>query len=298
MNYRVRASSAKVGAVMVLLLLSASARADTVSRSFDVPPGGTLDIETDVGSIDVVTGGSAVEVRVEREGRDGEQLELDFRQQGDRVLVRGEWPQGERRWGQRAKVTFHVTVPKRFDLELQTSGGSITVGDLDGTVEADTSGGSLDFGVIQGDVDAHTSGGSIELAGGGANARLDTSGGSIRVGEVAGDLAAKTSGGSIRIDGVRGRVDASTSGGSVKARLTAQPTQDCRLSTSGGTVTLYIDPSMALDIDAHSSSGGVRSDVPIEGQTRGKRRLKGSINGGGPTMRLHSSGGGVRIRTM
>lgn len=281
-----------------LLFCSISVHADTISRSFDVGAGGALEMRTDTGSIDVSTGGDSVEIRVVRAGRDGEELELDFSQRGDRVIVRGEWPTEHRHRGHSARVRYEITVPQQFDLELQTSGGSITVDDLDGVLEADTSGGSLDFGMIQGEVDAHTSGGSIELEGGGAGVRLDTSGGSIRVGEVVGDLKATTSGGSIRIDGVGGRVEASTSGGSVKARLTSQPTQDCSLSTSGGTVTLYIDPALALDIDARSSSGGVRSDLAIDGQTSDKRRLRGSINGGGPKMRLHSSGGGVRIRTL
>lgn len=293
-----RAIALTAGAALVLVPAWA-AGADTLKRSFDVAAGGTLRVDTKVGSIDVRTGSSdQVTIRVERDGRDGELLDVQFEQRDGGIEVLGEWSDDKNNWNRKAKVQFHIEVPQRFDLELETSGGSITVGDLDGTLRADTAGGSLDFGRILGEVDAHTSGGSIKLAGGGANVRLNTSGGSIRVGEVAGDLNAKTSGGSIRIDGVDGMVDASTSGGSVEARLTSQPTQDCNLSTSGGTVTLYIDPGLALDIDAHASAGRVRSDIPVDGKTEDRRSLSGSINGGGPKMRLHSSGGGVRIRTL
>ena len=77
--------------------------------------------------------------------------------------------------------------------------------------------------------------------------------------------------------------------------MTSQPTEDCSLSTSGGSVTLYLASNLAVDINA--SGGGVRSDFAIDGQNRAKRRLRGSINGGGPTIRLHSGGGGVRIRS-
>jgi DUF4097 and DUF4098 domain-containing protein YvlB len=293
-----RAMALTAGAALALMPAWA-AGADTLQRSFDVAAGGTLRVDTEVGSIDVRTGGGdQVSIRVERDGRDGELLEVQFEQRGNDVEVVAKWPEDKSNRNRRAKVKFRIEVPRRFDLELETSGGSLSVGDLDGTLSAATAGGSLDFGNILGEVDAHTSGGSIELAGGGANVRLNTSGGSIRVGEVAGDLSARTSGGSIRIDGVNGMVDASTSGGSVEARLMSQPTRDCSLSTSGGTVTLYLDPALALDIDAHASAGKVRSDIPVGGKTEDRRRLRGSINGGGPTVRLHSSGGGVRIRTL
>lgn len=293
---------AALGAALMASFLAAAAQADVVSREFDVRDGGLLEIETDRGKIDVRTGSSGrVSVEVVRDGSRGELLEVQFDQNAERIRVKGEWPRGEDGWGwgggNRARIEFNVTVPRNFNLDLSTSGGSISVDDLDGTLKADTSGGSLDFGVIQGEVNGHTSGGSIKLAGGGSDVDINTSGGSIRVGPVQGSVNARTSGGSIKIAEVVGAVDASTSGGSVEARMTAQPAQDCNLSTSGGSVVLYLADGIAVDINATSSSGGVRSDFPIDGQTRAKRSLRGSLNGGGPEVRLHTSGGGIRIRS-
>lgn len=277
-----------------------AAGADTVTREFRVAPGGTLDLETDTGRIEVATdGGSTLRVEVQREGRDGEDLKLDFDQQGDNVVVRAHWPDedDDDDWHQhKARVKFLVRVPRQYNLRLDTSGGSIDVDDLDGTLDARTSGGSLEFGNIRGRVKGHTSGGSIKLAGAGDDVLLKTSGGSIRVGEVNGSLRAHTSGGSVRVAGALREVHATTSGGSVEATLLTQPSEDCVFSTSGGSVTLYMAGNLAVDIDARSSGGGVRSDFAVDGRTKAKRRLRGSLNGGGPTIRLESSGGGVRIR--
>ncbi len=289
-----------LGAALVSLLLAAPATADVIERSFDVRDGGWFELDTDRGKIDVRTGSSGeVIVEVVRDGARGEKLDVEFEQRGDRVIVKGDWPNMDTSWwrGDRAKIEFNVTVPQRFNLDVSTSGGSIKVDDLDGELRANTSGGSLTFGYIQGQVNAHTSGGSIRLEGGGTDVDLDTSGGSIRVGPVQGSVKARTSGGSISIEEVAGAVDATTSGGSVAATMTQQPTADCNLSTSGGSVTLTIAENLAVDIDATSSSGGVRSDIPIDGKTKHKRALRGSLNGGGPTVRLHTSGGGVRIRS-
>ena len=53
---------------------------------------------------------------------------------------------------------FVISVPHRFNVDLETRGGSINVDDLEGNVTANTSGGSLLFGRIAGDV-----GSSVEL---------------------------------------------------------------------------------------------------------------------------------------
>ncbi|MFK7888029.1 MAG: DUF4097 domain-containing protein [Gammaproteobacteria bacterium] len=292
-------STARAVALALAFSLPAlSASAGDLQRNFDVADGGLLKIDTEHGKIDVRTDGRDVQIEVLRDGSRAEEFIVEFEQDGDDVTVVGEWPDGLNSWRSRpkARIEFRVTVPPNFNLDLDSSGGSLRVADLGGSLRARTSGGSIQMGVIAGEVDANTSGGSIKLDGGGASARVNTSGGSIRVGRVAGDLHAHTSGGSVRIDGVQGNVDATTSGGSVEATLLQQPTSDCKLSTSGGTVTLNMAGEFAVDINASSGGGRVTSDWPIDGKKSAKRRLRGSLNGGGPLMRLSSSGGGVRIR--
>jgi hypothetical protein len=57
-----------------------------------------------------------------------------------------------------------------------------------------------------------------------------------------------------------------------------------------------IDPGARVSIDASASSGSVNSDVPVTIQgTIERDSLRGEMNGGGPLLRLRSSGGGVRI---
>lgn len=299
---------------------------DTITKTFKVDEGGMLTIDTDRGIIHVESGKSdEVEIVIEREAKSEsarkyiEQLEFSFDQDGNSVRVDGEW-KGERmkKWnswrsGLKIKITAHV--PNRFNLNAKTSGGSIAVSDLDGDVEVRTSGGSLKLGDIQGTVVGHTSGGSITLEGGGGTADLSTSGGSITLGEVNGEVNATTSGGSIRIDRAQGSVDASTSGGSVvvnevmgtvnastsggsiTATITEQPTDDCRLTTSGGSVNVKLASGLRFDLDAKTSSGSrLRSDFDITSSgTIKKNEVRGSVNGGGPLLYLRTSGGGINV---
>ncbi len=287
-----------MAAAMIFFVSAAARGAEDIDRSFDMAPGGLLELETDAGSIDIRTDDKdSVRVSVERSGKNADDLDVSFEQSGNKLKITGDWNEDKKGWwgGTSIKVRFKITLPREFDLDLSTSGGSISVSDLNGELRAHTSGGSLRFGQIEGQIKAHTSGGSIQVAGGGAKVDVHTSGGSIDIGDVSGPVVAKTSGGSISIDKVSGSIDASTSGGSVRANINSPLNSKSSLSTSGGTVHVTIAKSLALDIDAVAGSGGVRSEIPVDGQTRADRKLRGSINGGGVKLSLRSGGGGIRI---
>lgn len=306
---------------LATLLLSAAApslaattpaqSAGTIERSFDVGDGGTLIVDASFGSIDVTTsGGGRVVARVVREVRDRyddetdrilAEHEVEMSQDGNDVTVRTETSDDARdRWRDDYRTTplrvrLEISVPRDYNVDVETAGGHITVGDLQGALRARTSGGHLEFGEIVGAVWGRTSGGHIEVAGVDGNIDVETSGGSIDVGRVSGDARLETSGGNIRIDEVGGVIDASSSAGSITASIARQPPADSNLSTSAGSVTVNVAAGVGLDIDASTSAGGVSSDFSVDGSVR-RNSIDGSINGGGPELRLRTSAGSIRIR--
>lgn len=303
-----------LASALLLALGTAPAGAETVRESFTVGEGGTLIVDTDLGSVEVRTQGSdRVEVVVSITGSNVDDFDVVTAQDGDDVRIRGEYERsGSLFGGRNPRVHFEITVPERYNVDLGTAGGSITVDDLGGQARAKTSGGSLTFGAIRGPVWGRTSGGSITLASSSGEADVRTSGGSIRIGEVEGETVAHTSGGSIEIDRARGRVDAETSGGSIRvhevlgpirastsgggvtAYISEQPRADCRLTTSGGGITVYLADDVAVDLDA-SGSQKPRCDFELDDAVKTRTSLKGKINGGGPELFLRTSGGGVRV---
>jgi hypothetical protein len=310
-------------AFLGLLTLSAHAAVDSpVRRVFNVRDGGTLYLDTDVGNVHVVPGGGGVVVSIKRHARSQKELDrvhLTMEQQGNDVHVGAQYEQMSRwfSWGNDLDMTFDVTVPARYNVELKTAGGNVTVGDLHGFVHARTSGGSVKLARIDGPVDAHTSGGNVRLDGASGNATLRTSGGSVTTGDVGGNLeirssggsleahrvggtvVAHTSGGGITIGEAHGAINAESSGGSIRATIAAQPRGDSRLSTSGGGITVALAPNIAVDVDAHTSGGGVHSDIPITVVGHiSDDSLNGKLNGGGPHLVLRSSGGGIHIRKL
>jgi hypothetical protein len=311
LDIRLQWRRALVATAVILAAGMATAESQTIaSRTFDVKGRGLLTVDSDLGSVKVESGDAGqvrVDVTYDTRGTDRQDIDrfledfkVSFSQSGNDVSVTAEYPENGGHWWNRMRshpsVTFAVAVPRAFDVSLRTGGGSITVADLEGTVDAHTSGGSLHFGSITGPVTGRTSGGSIVLDGCAGDADVSTSGGSITIGEVAGQVKARTSGGSIQVDAVAGDIDASTSGGSVRARITKQPKGDCRLTTSGGSVTVRLAQGIAVDIDAHGN--WVRSELPVTMTVSGdlhRNRMRGTINGGGPQLYLRTSGGGVKI---
>lgn len=289
-------------ALLVLFLGTAGlAKADVIERQVATDAGQTLYLEADIGSIAIEGGASnQVEIEVQREGQGSDKFEVNVDSVSDGVKIEGRWTGGDRGWmsGNNPKIKFRIKIPSQYNLDLMTRGGSIKIEDLQGTVKARTSGGSLSLGRIDGEVNARTSGGSIEIKGSSANIEARTSGGSISIGDVSGSVIAKTSGGSISVEEVHGSVSATTGGGSITARMASQPGGDSELSTSGGSVVFYVNPDLNLDIKARAQGGGVRSDIAIGGKTKDKRALAGSINDGGPEVRLSTSGGSVRIKSL
>lgn len=310
-------------ALVLLLATAAHAATDTIRKGFQVAPGGTLHLDAGVGAITIVTGGTGVAFEVNRKARgrhDEEQLRehrITFRQEGNDVIVESDFEDRWDRWFSDYDVEWNIRVPADYNLDVKTSGGSIDLADIGGTVVAKTSGGSIKTGMLKDTATLKTSGGSIHIGGARTNVVAHTSGGWIKVGDAsgpveaktsggsitieraAGDVLARTSGGGITIEDASGTVDASTSGGSIHARLSRQPRGDSRLSTSGGGVTVTLASGIAVNLDARASGGGVHSDVPITiSGSQDDDELKGAINGGGPKLVLRSSGGGIRVKPL
>lgn len=248
-------------APIALLLIATGVQAKTINKEFTVANGGLLKISTDVGAIDIETHAKeTVLVEVDISGKNEDDMVVSFKKSGDNVSIKGGFDRSGFGFGNNhIRVTYKVTLPKIYNVDLDTSGGSIEIEHLTGEVDAHTSGGSISLEDMQGDIDIKTSGGSLDL------------------------------------DNIIGKIRAHTSGGSIKVKLPQSPTGDSKITTSGGSITAYLASNVAVDLFAKTSGGRVSSEIPVNGKTT-KRSIEGTINGGGPELVLKTSGGSVRIK--
>jgi tRNA A-37 threonylcarbamoyl transferase component Bud32 len=266
------------------------------TTSFAVAPGGKLTIDVDRGSIRISgSDRNTVGVRVIRRVTHANaskaaalinEHRILLRQTGNDVSITAHTPPSldvRSFFGFFSRpnldVRYEIEVPRNYAIDSQTCGGNVDVKQIQGLVKAQTMGGTVDVTDIEGAVDAKTMGGNVT------------------VGKCTGDLRAHTAGGSIAIEDFSGPcIHADTSGGNVSADFATALVSDSELKTMGGNVTVSLPASAAFTLDAETLGGGVNTELQV--LTEGKHHnshLHGTVNGGGPTLKLHTMGGNIDI---
>ena len=302
---RINRSILVLAGVLAGLMAAAAldAGAETkIEKEFPLAAGGAFVLQTDGGPVQVRGSDRATARIVITSRAEDVQSLYDFQYETTPQLVKlvvKRKGSGISSWfsmGRNDGLAFEVELPRAARCTLGTAGGPISVADMSAGVEADTSGGPIELRRIKGAVSADTSGGPITIEEVDGSVDADTSGGPIRISKVTGDITADTSGGGIDIAEAGGKVAADTSGGPISVRFGAGNAKGGSLETSGGGITIGLDPTAKLTIDASSSGGGVSCDLPVTVVgDRERTELKGDLNGGGALLHVRTSGGGIRI---
>jgi hypothetical protein len=300
-SYRRLVVAAAAAAILSCLPALAETR---IEKNLKLEPGGKLTIDSDAGSLTVTGSASPGAHVVLTSDKDDLESRFDLKLEelpGEvRITLKKKnaltsWTG----WFNNSKIRFEIQVPTKTKTDLQTGGGHVTVSALEGDAHAETSGGHIEVTDLHGNLTAETSGGHISIKKISGNARVETSGGHIETDAVDGDLFAETSGGHIEIRGAKGRVDADTSGGHVEVSFAKGNARGGKIESSGGGISVAVDPNVDLAIDASTSGGSVRTDIPVKivGKVSGSS-IKGSLGKGGEMLYVHTSGGSVSISAL
>jgi Putative adhesin len=155
------------------------------------------------------------------------------------------------------------------------------------------SGGVTDEGVGA-NAKLNTGSGGIHATGLQGGFSLETGSGNIYAEQVgAGDVKAETGSGSIELKNLHGGLRAETGSGDIKAGGTQS--EPWHLTTGAGSVELWTGDA-GIDLDAESGSGSIHSDRDIATKgSEGHHHMVGKINGGGPTVKIETGSGSIRI---
>lgn len=306
-----------VSKLAILLLLAASAAVAQGSRIYregntwveeitgSLPGARSLRVSAQLGSVGVQGGPQqAVNYVVRKRSYSGseqearrqfEQYRVDASKRGDLAVVEGQYLGGRTR---RFSVDFSLQVPQALDAaKVETDGGSVSVNNIAGRVEASSGGGSLKLDRIGGNVTGNTGGGSIDVGAAGGDLNLETGGGGIRVASAKGKITAQTGGGSVVVlDGLQGAF-LETGGGSIQVKRCQGRV---KASTGGGSIDLgQIDGPAEVDTGGGSihlalANGPVRAEsgggsIELMNLSQGARAETG---GGGITAQFVAARGG------
>lgn len=129
------------------------------------------------------------------------------------------------------------------------------------------------------------------------NLDVTNTNGSIHLTDISGHLEVDTTNGRIEIARCSGSIDAATTNGGISAELVrvAKGTP-LRFETTNGRIDVEVPQDFAADVEAGTTNGSISTDLPVATTHFKRNSLRGTINGGGTPLRLHTTNGGISIR--
>lgn len=287
-------------------LLTCGTAVQAIEGSKKVPAGsgGKLVLDLDAGGKVRIsgTGGSAVEVVYS--GACSPPCEVNVEESGGAVRVTNGFEKRGR--SSNSDLEFDIKVPARFDIEIESMGGGLSIDDVDGTFTGKTMGGELTLKNVRGEAKLTTMGGEIRLNDSELDGFLKTMGGEVTFENVVGDVRGTSMGGNVRYKNVKSRGGRSASPDHIKASGGDVDPDTVQISTQGGEVEVEEAPegaelfTMGGDISVNDARKFVRAktmggDVKINS-------VDGSVDattmGGNIDVHVTGSGGDVELTSM
>jgi DUF4097 and DUF4098 domain-containing protein YvlB len=264
---------------LILVFLSVGAKPDTIEKEFKVAMGKKLELDLKTGGTIDITGWDKelVHFNIRLGGRDAKDCKVDFdeRLQGVRVYSH----HARHSQSHSTNLKFQIKVPKKFDIEIESNGGGISIANVEGTIGGKTMGGKLDLTKLKGYVDLRTMGGDVTVTDSDLDGEVKTNGGRVLIQDVTGDLRGSSMGGQMVRKNVTKRRGDSTR-------------DEVHISTMGGDINVDDAPSGA---DVQTMGGNIRirsASKFVKAKTMGGAIEIGQANG---SVNVTTMGGNIQI---
>ena len=259
-------------------------------------------VNADDGSMVVIPSDTEqVEFRVIYEGyKLGGNLRIESRQEGDQVdlTARTMGHIGISLGSPHRHLRIEVRMPKNGDLDVQTGDGSVTVSSISGNVTIRSGDGDLKASNLSGTIDLHTGDGDINADTLTGDLRLHTGDGTIEAVKLDGKCDAASADGKIRLAGRFDSLNIKSGDGTVDASAGtgSKISTGWSIRTSDGSVALTLPADLQANLDASTSDGHITLGLPVTIEGRfSNSQVRGTMNGGGPSLTIHTSDGSIRI---
>ena len=288
---------------LTLALLATGAFAQSWEKEQDASPGELLRLELEAGASVDIKAWNRNAIKVTATGRDAggsSDIRISLTESGGTHVLKSEYVGSRSSWSSR--LGFEISVPSTFDINVDSTGGGISIDGVDGRFEGQTMGGAIQLTNVRGVAQLETMGGKIEVSDSDLDGKVSTMGGKVTIRDVVGDLDGSSMGGNVSLVRVTRRngsgtgetVNISTMGGAVNVD---EAPAGARLHTMGGKITVdsareFVDAkTMGGNIDIASVEGWVKA-VTMGGDVEVRVVGEGSD---GADIHLESMGGDIRL---
>jgi hypothetical protein len=174
-------------------------------------------------------------------------------------------------------IDYEIQAPENVFLDAGSGSGNIIADGVGQNAKLSTGSGNIHATGLHGGFTANTGSGTIYAEQTGV-----------------GDVKAQTGSGSIELRNLHGGLRAGTGSGDIKAG--GVPSADWKLETGSGNIEIW-PGNAGLMLDASTGSGSIHTDHEMLTQgTQDRHHVSGKLNGGGPTVRISTGSGDIRVR--
>ncbi len=191
------------------------------------------------------------------------------------VRVETQYPKNHNR-NLNVSVEYVVMIPDRAAASINSVSGNIRAAGVGGKARLKTVSGDVDGQRLQGPTEAKSVSGGVTVGDTLDSVTCESVSGSVRAINVGGETRVKSVSGDVTVANSRGAVDAEALSGNVEIAEAANTGFDLRASTFSGRIKTDFD----LAADASDDDG---------------KNVRGSVNGGGKSIRVKSFSGDVRL---
>ena len=216
-----------------------------------------------------------------------------IQQSGNSIRIGYNLPEDARR---HVSISYEITVPADTTVQAHSGSGSLGVEGVRAEVQAETGSGEIRVRDVGGRSHVQTGSGSIRAENVAAPFYAHTGSGDIEAELTgSGDVDVQTGSGGAHVRGIKGGLRARSGSGDLSADGSVGGPWS--LHTGSGSIRLAVGTGSGFNLDVHTSSGSIHSDLPITVQgSMGHHELKGTVRGGGPEVEVSTGSGDVDIR--
>lgn len=278
-----------LGALLLTTLAAGQSQKDTARKEarLEIAPGGTVNITSNGGSVSLKSGnGRQVLVAYSLHSN---KVEVDQESTTDkkRIEIRTHVLPDQNPTTDEAKVDYEITVPAGVSITISTATAPITADGVSGDITLSSDTGQITASnIARSHLHVRSVAGPVNLN-------------SITLGHV--DVT--SSGGAVQLVNVTGpKVNVGTGSGNITYQGDCSGGGDYLMTTHSGNIDMTLPETASVDLTAHSVSGSVQNDFPLQAKKhsafvpKSGSSFAGTSNSGSSFVELRSFSGRIRVK--
>lgn len=189
-----------------------------------------------------------------------------------------------------------VVTDSKGTVHAVTQDGDIVLTTIVKDIETTTQEGDIVVTTCNGNVSATAIEGDIVLTDAESNVKATTTEGDITTTGCKGPIQVRNESGAIVLEGVEKRVEAVSKEGDITVKYAVSPPEDCIIQNDDASVSVSIPENSKATLNLKTDEGVIHFEMSSFTGTSEEKNVQGTLNGGGPTIKIQTGDGEIFLQ--